>query len=178
MKRGVVFSKAAAAAALCGLGMAGAAEAAHRHLASQAGEALRSNQAAETALASAIGGLAAFGDSERASLRARVDRFRDGLGGGDSWSRLSRQFGERWAAEARPRERKSAYSIQTGSFYLNKPSLGDWPSIVDAVGAAEVLPGVEILAVEMRSSGDRDRRSLDLVKVAVAIHAHLAADQP
>jgi hypothetical protein len=139
---------------------------------------LKSNLEAEAQLAATIAGMRAFSDLELATLRARVTRFRNGLGSPDSWSRAVRLFGAAWNSEAGQRTEKAAYSLQPGVFYLAKPAIADWPSVVEAVGAAEGLPGVEVVAVEMKSSGDRERRTLDLVKVAVAIHARLVPELP
>ena len=178
MRRGFAVGRPLLAGALGALGAGCAAFVLHRSLVGQSATRLRAAGEAEAGLASAIAGLHAFGDPELASLRARVTRFRNGLGSPDTWTRAVQLFGPSWNAEAGSRMEKAAYSVQPGVFYLAKPAVADWPSIVDAVGAAEGLPGVEVVAIEMRSSGDRERRTLDLVKVAVAVHARIGPSLP
>lgn len=178
MKRGFVFSKPLLAGALVALGLASATFVLHRGLARRESARHLADEEAEAKLAAAIAGLRPFGDPDLASLRTRVTRFRNGLGAPDTWARAVRLFGSSWNAEPGSRMEKAAYSIQPGAFYLAKPSVADWPSIIDAVGSAEGLLGVEVVAVEMRSSGDRERRALDLVKVAVAVHSRLEPNLP
>jgi hypothetical protein len=178
VKRGVAFSRPLLVAALAGVGAAAAMAALHRHLVGEADERRRDGEQAQAALASAIAGMYDCGDPDLAALRARVARFRGGLGSEDSWARLARQFGARWNAEEGVSDAKAGYSIQPGVFFLASPAPSDWPTILETVGAAESQPGVEIVAIEMKSSGDKERRSLDLVKIAVAIHARLAPNHP
>jgi hypothetical protein len=52
---------------------------------------------------------------------------------------------------------------------LKSPATTDWPQIVDAVKASESLPGVGIVGFEMKTSGDHEHRSVDFVRVVVAI---------
>jgi hypothetical protein len=65
-----------------------------------------------------------------------------------------------------------------GVFFLASPVPSEWPSILETVGVAESLSGVGIVALEMKSSGGKERGSLGLVKVAVAIHARLTPNPP
>jgi hypothetical protein len=61
---------------------------------------------------------------------------------------------------------------------MRSPATTDWPDIVDAVKDLEDCPGVRIIEFEMKTSGDRERRSVDLVKIVVAIQTLRSAAIP
>jgi len=107
--------------------------------------------------------------SDLDAVRARVGRFRVKLGPADTWERLVRQLGRAWAGDADSREDRDGYSVQGGTFRLQSPATADWPQIVDSVWASEQLPGVGIVGFEMKTNGNHERRSVDLVKFVVAI---------
>jgi hypothetical protein len=112
------------------------------------------------------------------ALHALVGRLRGQLGTEDLWARLVLLFGKDWSAEPGAKEQRTGYSTQTGTFVRLAPKAADWPRIVDVVRSAEQLPGVGIAWLEMRSSGDREHRSLDVVKIAVAINCRLPGSIP
>jgi hypothetical protein len=163
-------------AVLCATGVGAACLMAlvHRALADERTDRRRRAADIESVLSRQIASKEDYGDSNLSELRGRVERFRRQLGPDDAWMRLVRQFGLRWAAEQGPKEDKDGYSIQVGTFLLTSPAASDWPEIIEAVGAAEQLPGVDVKGFEMRSTGSRKSRSVDTVKVVVTIHARLS----
>jgi hypothetical protein len=109
--------------------------------------------------------------SDLDALQVRVRRNRILLGPADSWDQLVRLFGKRWKSEAGSRDDREGYSIQVGTFRLQAPTIWDWPHVIDSVSASENLPGIGVIGFEMKTSGDRERRSVDLVKVVVIIQS-------
>lgn len=103
------------------------------------------------------------------ALRSIVGRFRVQLGPSDSWDRLSVQFGKEWSAEGISRDDWDGYSVQVGALRMRSPATSDWPDIIEAVRTLEGTPGVRITGFEMKTSGEHERRSVDLVRIAVAI---------
>jgi hypothetical protein len=141
------------------------------HLASEWDEQLHRTADLEGALSRQIAARSDCRDSDLDELRARVGTFRDQLGPEDAWEHLVRQFGNGWTAEARPRDDRDGYSFQIGTFVKLSPATSDWPAIVELVKTAEHIPGVGIAGFEMKSSGSRERRTVDLVRIVVAIHS-------
>ncbi len=72
---------------------------------------------------------------------------------------------------------RAGFSIQPGAFLLSAPVPSDWPAIVAVVGAAAQVPGVAVVGVEIRSGGDKERGSLDQVRIAVAVHTRLSSNK-
>jgi hypothetical protein len=116
--------------------------------------------------------IASKSDCEQANLdalRTRAGRFRIRMGTEDCWDRLVRQFGKAWKTEVGTRDERGGYAVQVGAFQMRSPAATDWPDIVAAVKVLEDCPGVRIVEFEMTTSGDRERRSVDLVKIVVAM---------
>jgi len=169
MTRGVSYSRRWLAFSLTWVGAACAMALFRHQMAGESLERIRGAADREGTLSRQIAERSDSEDSNLIALRARIGRFRKQLGSADSWDLLVRQFGGSWTAEAGPRDDRADYSLQVGTFVRISPAVSDWPEIVRAVGLAEHIPGVGIAELEMRSSGNRDHRSMDLVKFVVAI---------
>jgi hypothetical protein len=167
--RGVAFKNWRATACVAAVGSALLAALIHHHVARLRSEVLAQLADRERDLTRQVAERSGFEQADLDALRARVGKFRIQLGPVDSWERLARQFGKAWMAENGTRDDRDGYSVQDGTFQLQSPATTDWPEIVSAVKAAEDLPGVRIIGFEMRTSGDHERRSVDIVKVVVAI---------
>jgi len=148
------------------------------HMAGEWLEQRRRAAELEDAINKQVAAMSDCDDPHLNALRMLAGRLRGQLGTDDAWGRLVLLFGRDWTAEAGPKEQRAGYSTQTGSFVRLAPSPSDWPGVVNVVRSAEQLPGVGIAGIEMRSSGDRERRSLDIVKIAVAIHCRLPGSTP
>ena len=127
----------------------------------------------ERALKHQIGELSGFEDSNLRTLHAKVGEFRGQLGSEDLGDQLSRQFGRDWIIRFGGKEEWSQYSTQVVTLVRRSSSIADWPRIVDAVRDAERLPGVRVVSFEMRTSGNNDRRSVDVVRLVTMIYCHL-----
>ncbi len=173
MIRGVAYSRRLLVAALTAAGTAVALAALHLQLAAQTAERRLGGAALEAALAEKVAKMSDCRDADLLALRARVAEFRGRLGPRDTWERLVRLFGSRWVPEPGIKADGAGYSVQPGAFLLSAPVPSDWPAIVELVGGAAQVPGVSVAGIEIRSGGDKERRSLDQVRIAVAIHTRL-----
>jgi len=175
---GVAYSKKRAAVSATGLCAAFAMAWLLHHTGGESREQLRRTADLERNMA---GQIAALSDCEGQSLdalRAQVGRFRVQLGPEGAWGRVVRQFGKGWTADAGARDDRDGYSVQAGTFRLLSPATSDWPRIIEAVKASEQLPGVGIVGFEMKTSGDREHRSVSLVKVELAVQTLRSAPAP
>jgi hypothetical protein len=171
---GVAYSKPRAALSAAGLAAAFAMAWLQHHITGERHERLRQTTDLERNLANKIAAMSDFEDRNRDELRAQVDKFRVQLGPEGAWNRLVRQFGKDWTVDAGPRDDMDGYSVQVGTFRLQSPVTSDWSKIVEAVKASEQLPGVGIVGFEMKTSGDREHRSVNFVRVEVAIQTVLS----
>jgi hypothetical protein len=170
MKEGVVYS--GRLAILCGAALGAAILMAwlRQDLKGVRTAKLRVDARLEAELSRQIAARSDCEESDLEALRTRVDRLRIFLGPKGTWEVLVRQFGKSWTAQAGPKSDCEGYSVQTGTLRLLSPTLADWSKTIDVLTASELLPGVGITGFEMRTSGNRERRSVDLVKVDVEIH--------
>ncbi len=178
MIRGVAYSKRLLALSAVGTGAVCAMALLHLRLTGERAEQRRRAVDLEGLLSGQIVSMSDCEDSSLEALRARVGRFRVQLGPQDTWERLLRVFGGRWKAEAGTKEDKDGYSLLSGTFVLLSPTASDWPEIVETINAAEHLPGAGIAGFEMKSSGDREHRTVGLVKIVVAVHARRSGPNP
>jgi hypothetical protein len=178
MIRGVTYSDRLLALCIAAVGAVCAMAWLRQHLEGDWLEQRRRAADLEGVLSRQVTAMSDCDDSHLNALRALVDRFRGQLGTEDPWGRLVLLFGKDWTAEPGPRDQGAGYLTQIGTFVMLAPSVSDWPGIVDAVRSAEQLPGVGIAGLEMRSTGDRDHRSLETVKIVVAIRSRLSGSAP
>ncbi len=171
MIRGVVYSKRLTFFGAAAVGAACVAALMRHHLVSEKVERRVRAADIEDSLSRQIAAISDCDDAHLEELRGRVGRFRGQLGPDDAWARLVRRFGQRWTSEAGQKEERDGYSFQVGTLMLISPSVSDWPGILDSVKAAEQIPGIGIAGLEMRSSGNRELRSMGMVKIVVAIHS-------
>lgn len=174
MIRGIVYSRRLSALSTACVGAAFGMALFRHHLTRETTELRRRTADLEGTFTRQIAAKSDFEDSMLDALRVRVGKFRGQLGPEDTWEQLVRQFGKRWEIEAGPRDERDGYSLQVGTFLLLSPTPSDWPRIVEAVEAAEKFQGVGIAAFEMKSSGSREHRAVDLVRIVVAIHTRRA----
>jgi hypothetical protein len=171
MKRGIRFSRRPAAAAVASLTALLVALGFHLHAsAAAAAEARRSASHIEE-LSRRTAADAAYDDPALGELRDRIERFRRELGTTDALSRLAGQLGSRWSLGSARALDRGLYRVHQASASLTAPEVSDWPAIVEAVREAEDIPGVSVPEIELRSSGDLGRRSLDLVRMACLVRA-------
>lgn len=171
MTRGVAYSRHALALGSAGLGVAWAMVLVHHLVAAVRTEHWRRAAELEGSLTKQVAARSDYEDSKLDAQRARVGSFRSRLAPGNTWDSLVRLFGKGWTAEPGPSDVREGFSLQAGTFILVSPAASDWPQIVEAVEAAEQRTGVGIASFEMKSSGNAERRTVDLVKIVVAIHA-------
>src|SRR5208283_5282899 len=157
----------AAACALAAFALA-AAFGLRRHTAGELSELLRRDSAREADLSAKIAGLGPCEAADLEELRDRVRGMRSRLGAPDTWDRLLSVLGGAWAGGSLNLDERDGYAIGAGTVTLRQPSTSDWPAIVDAVRIIETVPGARVCGFEMRTSGDRERRAVDLVSVAVS----------
>jgi hypothetical protein len=167
--RGIQYSRPLAAASIAAAVALCAMIGLHLELKAGILERRRRASVVEATLLSQINAKSMYGAESLEELRDKVGQFRVQLGSQGTWERLVGQLGEGWTAESGPMDNKGDYSIRFGTFRLISPSVLDWPKIVEAVKESEAIPGVGIAEFEMKASGDRDRRSLDLVRFLVAV---------
>jgi hypothetical protein len=174
MRVGFKYSKLHIAAAAAGTGAACAAVWLHIVLGGETVEERRRGQDSEGSLTAQIAAKSMYGNARLSALRDEVARSSAQLGGKGSWESLVGRLGNAWACETETVEGMDAYPVRYGTFRLASPAVADWSAIVEAVGNSEAIPGVGIAEIEMKSSGDRTRRSLDLVRIQVAVQTSRA----
>jgi hypothetical protein len=172
MKVGMTYSKPIAATAIttllaaCGIAWINSA------LKSDAEGRKRRASDRDASLSAQVVERASYENFSLEALRDEIGRFRVQLGGEGTWENLARMFGERWKAEPGQQEDKDGYSIRFGTLRLSSPETGDWPGIMEAVRKCEATPGVGVTDIEIKTSGNRERRSMDLVRIAVAVETN------
>ena len=171
MIRGVKFSRRLAAVAAAAAAAAFASAWHREALASDIAVERRRAADLEQQFAGRMGAIEMYSDEKLRALREQVGHSRVRLGEAGTWGRLVSRLGQGWASQPGPAEDRGGYSIQFGTLRLVATATADWPKIVDAVRISEATPGVRILELEMRASGDQDRRSLDLVRILLEVQS-------
>jgi hypothetical protein len=178
MIKGVQYSKALAGGAAASVIAACAMSWRHLELGASIARQRQRAAVAEAKLTSEIAARSMYEGESLEALRDQVGRSRIRLGDAGTWGRLVGQLGDGWAADSGATEDKAGYVIRYGTIRLLAPSIADWPRIVGAVKDSEAMRGVGIAEFEMRTSGDHDRRSLDLVRILVAVHSSRTESTP
>jgi hypothetical protein len=169
MNRGVKFSKPLASAAAAAMVAACALSWAQIEKRAEISDQSRRGSARETELSSQIAERSEFDDSSLGRLRKRADQFRGRLGSAGTWERAVNRLGAAWLVASVRQEDRLGCKVQTGTFSLSSTSVGIWPDIVSAVGDLETIPGVGVVKFEMRTSGNVDRRSLDIARIILVV---------
>jgi len=177
MIRGCTCRRSRAAACVLAACAFAAAFAVRRHTAGELSELLRQGSAREADLRARIAGLGPCEAADLEELRARVRGMRSRLGAPDTWDRVIRLLGGAWACGPLRLDERDGYAVGTGSVTLRQPTVADWPAIVDAVRAIEGVQGARVCGFEMRTSGDRERRAVDLVSIAVSTQTESRSSQ-
>jgi hypothetical protein len=178
MIRGVQYSRPAAIGAAAAAVAVGAVTWQHHALGARILEQRARAAAVEERLNGEIAANSMYESDRLTALRDQVGRSRIRLGDAATWGRIAGRFGEGWTLETGAIDEKGDHSIQYGTIRLPSPSVADWPKIVEAVTDLEAIPGVGIAEFEMTSSGGRDRRSMDLVRILVAVHTRRTGSKP
>jgi hypothetical protein len=178
MKPAIAYSGRLAIGALVSAALGCAALVIHAQLASRISGCLSHFAEVDADLSARITAGSEFENDRLETLRARVSRFRLQLGPSDTWERLANALGSDWTAEVGQREDASACSVQHGQFTMKSPALSDWPGIVERVRKVEALPGVAVAEFEMKTSGGRDRRAVDLVRILVSVQTRRTGSDP
>ncbi len=169
MIKGLAFSTGLAAASSTAIAAACVMFWTRTELQSKATEHQRRNSDIESGLSAEIAAKSEFESDRLKSLKSRAGLLRVHLGAADTWDRLVKRFGAGWTVEAGPKDERSGCTFQYGSFTLKSPVLADWPGIIETLKDSERLPGVGIAEIEMKTSGNLERRSLDSVRILVAV---------
>jgi hypothetical protein len=169
MTRGLAYSRVLAAVCSAAVAPACATLWLHTHLESAISEHQHRAAAMEEGVSAEIVAMSEFGAERLETLRGRVRQARLLLGTEDTWDRLVRRFGERWAVEPGPRDDRDGSTVQYGTFRLKSPMLADWSGIIETLGDSEALPGVGITRIEMRTDGGLERRAFTSVIVRMAV---------
>jgi hypothetical protein len=124
------------------------------------------------ALTRQVTALSDFGDADLVALRSKSNAYQSRLGSEGIWSELEKNYGGSWSIESGAKHENGGSLNQTGILTKISPTVGDWQTAVDTLGTLEHLPGVAIARFEMKTSGDLEHRSVDMLKIVIAINAH------
>ena len=174
MIRGVQYSLPLAAAGAAALVAVGSMMWLRLGLSSEIVEQRRLASVAETSLSSQIAAKSMYERERLEELREQIGRFRVRLGADGTWDSVVSRIGLGWYAEPGTRNERGTYSIQYGTLKLMSPTVADWPRVIEAVGESEAIPGVGIAEIEIKASGVRGQRTLELVRILVAVQTRHA----
>lgn len=99
--------------------------------------------------------------------RKRVDAWKDRLLDRDDWQKRVTDSAGDWIFQPGATRQLSGFVERRGTFRLLSSSISDWPKVVKAVEDLESHPSIAVPRIEMRTTGDRNRRSFDLVRFDV-----------
>ena len=178
MKRGLSYSKTLAA--LCAASAVAAfAMGSLRHEVSLAVARNRSTAAArEGGLSAQIAAKSPYENEDLEALRLRAQALRGSLGDDSTWEKLTTRAAGRWRVEAGADDRKNGYKQRVATMTLLSASVADWPEVVKAVGDLESIPGIGIAEFEMKTSGGREQRTLDVARVLVSVRTRQVTVNP
>jgi hypothetical protein len=169
MIKGLAFSRSLAAAAAFGWASAAGAEWFRRE---GSGQRMRDEQAMEARasdLSKAIAAKAEFDDRRLSAELRSVGDPEPRLLSREAWNGFLREIGDRWSLKLDDIHDRGDFSLQQVTLRLRSPGVSDWPIIVASVRAAEQRPGIRVLAVRIRSSGDQQRRTMDEAEAVLSI---------
>jgi len=169
MIRGIAFSRSLAATAAVGWVSAAGAEWYRREGISQR---IRDEQVVENraaTLSGAIAAKAAFDDGSVDSELRSAGEIQARPLSREAWSAFLREIGDRWSLSLDGADSRGDFLLQQATLRLRSPGVGDWPIIVAAIRSAEERSGVRVVAVRIRSSGDQQRRAMDVAEAVLSI---------
>ena len=172
MKKGFDYSDRILIAAVLAIGLSGVLAWARSAAATSVTETRRRGAELESALGAQIAAKAEFDHARLESLKADVRRFRSHLGSKEAWQHMTDTLGKRWICEDIAREDSGGYSLQSGSLSMLSPLTADWPQIMDALKTISEMPGVSLVEIRVRSKGGREGRTLESVKIRVAVRSN------
>lgn len=108
-------------------------------------------------------------ESDLAALRKKVTRFHAQLGSEGLWNHVIALFASGWIVNSSQPERMTGYSVQEGTMVMISPCTSDWTAITRMIVAVEKMSGVQVIKFAMNTSGDKERRSVDLVELKLLI---------
>jgi hypothetical protein len=167
MIKGITYSKRVAVTCTMVLGAAMLISWLSQKFAAAQDQRLRSTLNLEEQLSRQVAALSEFGDRNLAGLRSYVSHFQLLLGSKDQKETVVRTFGASWARDSGSVEEKEGYSLSTDIYRKVSPALSDWQRTVDILRSLEEVPGVSVTGFEMSTSGDRNQRSVDVLRVKV-----------
>lgn len=138
----------------------------------------RSDAATESALAAQISAISGCKDEDLEVLRAKIGHIRLQMGDDVTWTRMESKLGAQWQRQGASWTEESGFSLRTEILERRHPDIDDWLEIVRSVKAWEAVPGVSVVAFEMRTSGGRDHRTLDLARVTLSVRSRTPLLRP
>jgi hypothetical protein len=175
MIQGIVYSKALALGA--GVALLAAVSAAGWHLqaAAAAAEERGSDVRQARELRQSIARKAEFDDAHLEAARVRAAGHPVPLAAEGAWQEWTAALGPGWQVSVPEVRIHPACVVRLATARLVAPSVGDWPKVVAAVGEIERRPGFGVLEVELASGGDHHHRTMDTVRLVVAMGARRPA---
>jgi hypothetical protein len=135
---------------------------------------LKVTSSSTDALSQQINSLAEFCDANLFALRFRAKTYQSHLGPESTWSELEDRYGKSWSIESGAKHENSESTIQAGILTKISPTVADWQTAVDTLGSLEILPGISVSRFEMRTSGDLEHPSVDIIRIVIEINLHRA----
>ena len=178
MKKGVVCSRYPLFAAASAFGLAIGLLWMRASLKAEVARIMRSDAADESAVASQIAAISGCKDEDLELLSAKIGHIRLQMGDGGTWTQIEAKLGSQWRPQGASWTEKSGFSLRTEILERQHPEIDDWPEIARAVKAWEAIPGVSVVAFQIKTSGGRDRRILDAVTVTLSVRSRSALPRP
>jgi hypothetical protein len=169
MKRGISYTKSFAIASATATLASCAVLWMHASINARILEQRRSALEIDSRVSAQIAAKSEFNGERLKDLRAKVNNIRIHLGAEGTWERITREIEKTWIIEGGLIDERGGYSIQYRNLKLRRPLVADWPNVVQTVKDLEALPGVSVAELEIRTSGGRDGRSMDLVRIQLAL---------
>ena len=115
----------------------------------------------------AVGELMQYDEASVESARTRVNAWKERLLAREDWQKRITDAAGDWVYQPGSSRQLNGFLERRGTFRLLSSSIADWPKVVKAVEELEAHPSIAISRVEMRTTGDKARRSFDLVRFDV-----------
>jgi len=176
MVKGVAYSKPWALAALVGILVAASAGVWRAAVRTDVTRETDAENRRRRERLQTIAHLAPFDDGQLALARRRAREHPARFAVDADWDRWVAGLGGDWQISPREIVIHPSYTVSKATARLIAPSVGDWSRIVAAVGEIERRPGFGVVEIELASSGDRRRRTMETVRLVVAMAAPRPAE--